>query len=382
MFIGSYPNVVNPYMSVFFRSLIYAIADKGVECHVIAPVSFVKYRGKLHKIAESVDEYTEKGTLVKVYHPRVMSFSAKRIGKWNTMYLIERSTEQVVIQLYRKLGIDFDCVYGHFFLGGGLSAARIAQRFGVPAFIAYGECSFETEVSSKYTIRSGDLKGVKGIIAVSSKNRDDLTKRDFAKGIPVLLSVNAVNKAEFYKKDQIECRKRMGLPQEGFLVGFVGYFIERKGSGRLLEACRELEGVKLAFAGSGGVKPEGENVVFCRSLPHEEICDFLNAVDAFVLPTRNEGCSNALLEAMACDNAIVSSNLPFNWDVLNRDNAILIDPDDVEQIRAAVIKLRDNSQYRAQIAANAMKTADKFSLDRRADNILAFMEQQTTKVEV
>ena len=62
-----------------------------------------------------------------------------------------------------------------------------------------------------------------------------------------------------------------------------------KGSDRLLEACRGLPGVSLAFAGSGKNAPSGSNVVFCKSLPHEDVSDFLNAIDVFVLPTRNEG---------------------------------------------------------------------------------------------
>lgn len=375
LFIGSYPNPVNPYMSIFFRSLIYKIADLGVECHVLAPVSRMKYKKSVEKIPEVLTEYTECGSAVKVYHPRTLSFSAKKIGNWNTMFLTEKYVEYEAIREYKKIGINFDCVYGHFFLGGGLVAAKIAQRYNIPAFIAYGECSFESEISSKYRIRNDYMRGVKGIIAVSTKNMKDLERRSFAKGIPVLLSLNAINQDEFYKKDKVECRKKMGLPEEGFIVGFVGYFIERKGSDRLLEACRDLEGVSLAFAGSGKNMPKGNNVVFCKSLPHEEVCDFLNAVDVFVLPTRNEGCSNAVVEAMACGNAIISSNLPFNLDVLNSNNSILINPDDIKEIREAVIELRDNVERRIQLSKQVLEDAEKLSLDNRARNILNFLKK-------
>lgn len=239
LFIGSYPNPVNPYMSIFFRALIYKIADLGVECHVLSPVSRTKYRDNLYRIPEFMTEYTERGSIVKVYHPRTWSFSAKKIGK----------------------------------------------------------------------------------------------------------------------KD--------------FIVGFVGYFIERKGSDRLLEACRGLPGVSLAFAGSGKNAPSGSNVVFCKSLPHEDVSDFLNAIDVFVLPTRNEGCSNAIIEAMACGNAIVSSNLSFNLDILNNSNSILINPNNIEEIRRAVIELRDNMEKRIQLSKQVLEDAEKLSLDNRA--ILSFI---------
>lgn len=115
LFIGSYPNPVNPYMSVFFRGLIYKIADLGVECHVLSPVSITKYRKNIYKIPEHRIDYTERGAAVNVYHPRMWSFSAKKICNWNTMFLTEKCAEYTALKEYEKIGVQFDCVYGHFF---------------------------------------------------------------------------------------------------------------------------------------------------------------------------------------------------------------------------------------------------------------------------
>lgn len=375
LFIGSYPNPMAPYMSVFFRELIYEMADQGVECHVISPVSYTKYGKDTLSIPEEEEDRTHKGNVVHVYYPRNVSFSAKKIGKWNTMALTQKSAEVSVIKKCASLNLKFDFVYGHFFLGGGLAAAAVGRKFGIPAFIAYGECSFETEVSSKYTICAKHMEGVRGIIAVSSKNLNDLEQRPFALGIPKLLSINSINLNEFYVRDQRECRRKLGIPENGFVVGFVGYFIERKGSDRLLDACKDLEGVSLAFAGKGEQTPVGDNVVFCQSLKHEDVCTFLNAVDVFCLPTRNEGCSNAVVEAMACGKAIVSSDLPFNWDILNKDNSLLVNPDSIPEIRAAIIKLRDNRQLRENLSSQALKDAENLSITNRAKRILEFIRE-------
>lgn len=373
LFVGSYPNVIEPYMSVFFKALIYEMADIGVECHVISPVSITKYRNRVFDIPEKTNEYTKKGAKISVYYPKIISYSAKKISKWNTMYLTQRSAENSVIKTVRSLGISFDCVYGHFFLGGGLTAACVARTFHIPAFIAYGECDFTTEVASKYTIYAKDMQGVHGIITVSSKNLKDLATHDFATGIPTLLSINSIDQNSFFVKDKKECRKILGIPQNDFVVGFVGYFIERKGSSRLLQACSNLPGVSLAFAGKGKEIPTGKNVVFCQSLEHNDVCTFLNAVDVFCLPTRNEGCSNAIVEAMACGKAIVSSNLPFNWDILNTDNSLLIDPDSISEIRSAIIKLRDDVKLREKLSAQVLEDAKNLSITNRASNILRFI---------
>lgn len=376
LFIGSYPNSAEPHRSVFFRELIYEMAKQGVECTVITPVSVTKYRSALKAIPIHACEKICDETEVEVYRPRMVSFSAKKIGSWNTIHLTLAAFDAAVMRQLRKINKQFDFVYGHFFLGGGLTAAKVGKIYRIPAYIAYGECNFESEVSSKYgEILPEELHGVHGIISVSSANLNDLKGRSFSAGIPTLLSLNAVNKSVFVPKDKSQCRKRLGLPEEAFIAGFVGYFIERKGHNRILEACVELDDVKLAFAGKGAVPPSGENVVFCKSLEHEAVADFLNAVDVFVLPTLHEGCCNAVIEAMSCGKAIISSDLPFNHDVLNSDNSILVDPNDIGQIREAIRTLRDDPQLRNKLAEQALQDAQKLTIDQRARNILKFIHQ-------
>lgn len=380
LFIGSYPNPVEPHRSVFFRELIYQMAEQGVDCTVVTPVSVTKYKKSVAQIPAHDFEKTPGGGSVEVYRPRYLSFSAKKLGPWNTIHLTLASFDAAVDGLVRKLEGKFDFVYGHFFLGGGLTAAKIGRKLGIPAYIAYGECSFETEVSNKFgPVTAKDLDGVRGIIAVSSANAADLASRGFADGIPVLLSLNAVNQRVFHPRDQQSCRDRFGMSRDEFILGFVGYFIERKGCNRVMEACRDLDGVRLAFAGKGPLKPEGPNVVFCESLTHEAVADFLGAVDVFILPTLHEGCCNAVIEAMACGKTVISSDLPFNHDILNDRNSVLVDPADIGQIRAAVQKMRDEKELRDRLSRQALLDARQLSIDRRARNILAFIVQTIEK---
>lgn len=373
LFIGSYPNFLNPYNAVFFRELIYACADQGIDCDVISTVSIMHGGVKAFQVPFFHEEYTPQGSRIGVYHPKTFSFSAKKIAGFNTMDYTLAAGHYAVMKTLKKIGNEYDFVYGHFILGGGLTASRIGKKYGIPAFIAYGECNFESEVSSKHKLRKEELEGVEGVIAVSSKNRDELRQISLFDNIPIFLSLNSVDKKSFRKMNKVGAREKFSLAQDAFIVGFVGYFKERKGYNRLLQACADLEGVKLAFAGRGENKPTGANVVFCESLPHEDIPEFLNAIDVFVLPTQNEGLSNAIIEAMSCGCCIVSSDLPFNWDVLNSKNSILVDPNNIQEIRDAVIKLRDDAILRSNLSKKAMLDAEGYSIDNRAKNILKFI---------
>lgn len=376
LFVGMYPNEVNKYRNVFFQNLIFAIADKGMECTVISPVPVTKYRGRLREIPQKTIHKTSKGNDVTVYYPRYISASSKQIGKFNTEVLSEKFFENAAIKVAKKLENDFDFVYGHFILYGGLAAIKIGNMLGIPSFFAYGECDFKTEVGNSYGIpKAKEIKGLTGIISVSKKNTKELEKLGFVKNIPIITVPNSTDLSLFYKMDKVECRKKLGIPKNQYVVGFVGGFIERKGDKRLLEAVRQIDDTYVAFAGRGEDKPSGNRVVFCNAMEHEQIPILLNAVDVFALPTLAEGSCNAIVEAMACGLPIVSSNLPFNDDILDDKNSIRINPMSVDEIRDAIARLKD-SDIREKMGNNAWQTAQGLSIEARAEKILMFIDEQ------
>ncbi len=373
LFVGGYPNAIDVNLYVFFRNLVHAISDLGVECHVVSPVSLTKYKTSVKSIPRHKEEKTDKGSAVFVHHPRYLSFSQKQIGKINTMKFTHKSYLNAALREANNLKVRFDAAYGHFFFSGGLAAAHIGKVMVIPSFIAYGESSYEVMVKGKKVpITKASIESLAGIISVSSKNTDELRKEGVYNNVPIFTCPNAIDLSLFPEYDKEESRKYFGIPKDDFVVGFVGGFSERKGDKRLLKACEGLDGVSLAFAGYGE-KPIGENVVFCESVEHNEIGRFLSCLDVFALPTLNEGCCNAILEAMASGCAIISSNLPFNDDIIDETNSIKINPRSIEEIRDAVIRLKEDDKFRFEIAKKAKEDAKNFTIEKRAEKILDFI---------
>ena len=374
LFVGMYPNNVNEYRNVFFQNLIFAMADAGVKCTVVSPVPITKYWGKTRRIPKKTVHTTPLGSTVEVYYPRVISASSKQIGPYNTEHLSEALFERAALNAVRKLDQKFDFVYGHFFLYGGLAAVRIGRFLNIPSFIAYGECDFDSQVKNSYGIPTPrELKGLSGIISVSTKNTNELNGLGFVKDVPIITAPNSTDLSLFTKIDKKVCRTQLGIPEEKFVVGFVGGFIERKGDKRLLEAVNGLENVYLAFAGKGDNPPCGDKVLFCRALSHDDVPVFLNAIDVFCLPTLSEGSCNAIVEAMACGLPIVSSDLEFNDDALTPDNSIRIDPRSVTEIRNAIKKIYDDPKLSKKLANAAFETSKQFSIEQRAKKIIDFI---------
>lgn len=375
VFTGGYPNGMEPVQSVFFRNLIYAIADQGVDCTVINPVKLTHGALRAWRVPYEETETTPAGSRVRVLHPRVLSASAKQIGSFNTGRISEACYEWGILRAFRRLKESFDAAYGHFLLYGGLPAMQIGRETGIPSFFAYGECSYQTEVLDLYgKVVPRQIAGLTGIISVSSKNRKELEEVGLFDGIPTLVAPNAVDINVFHKMDKAACREQLGIAQDAFVVGFVGSFIERKGHLRVLAAVERLENVTVIFAGGGSPIPQGERVAWCGGMSHEEIPTLLNAADVFCLPTLSEGSCNAVAEAMACGLPVISSALPFNDDVLTPENSIRVDPMDVQAIADAIARLRDDPALRQRMGEQALRDAQRLEIGKRADAILQFME--------
>ena len=377
LFVGMYPDEHNKYRNVFFQNLIFGMADAGVNCTVISPVPVTKYRKAISKVSKERIDITTKGNKVRVIHPRYISLSSKKIGPIRTGVLSERLFEYAVRKVVQRLKDNYDAVYGHFIVAGGLSAIQIGNIKKIPSFIAYGECSYETEVVQRLgELSKEDINGLSGIIAVSTNNAKILKSKQVFDGIPMIIAPNSVDMSLFYIRDKAKCREELGLPQDKFIVGFVGGFIDRKGDKRLLEAVNGIDGVYVAFAGKGDNPPAGEKVLFCKALEHEQVPVFLNAIDVFCLPTQNEGSCNAIVEAASCGIPIISSDLPFNDDLLTNENSIRIDPNSVEEIRNGIIKLYNDRQLKEYLSKSIRRDSKDFSIENRCTKIINFILEQ------
>lgn len=368
--------------NAFVETLVNAMTDIGVRCTVIAMQSLSRVAlGREKKLSDCRVRNTPQGNQVTVWTAHYFSVSNKKIGFVRTAAFGLRSAQSNVERIFKKLlqTETFDAIYGHFINPAGIIANYLGRKYHIPAFFAYGESSTHTIDYLGEEKTRELLRGITGVVSVSTENKRVLIEKNMVSPERIGVFPNSVDTGCFYPHDRAAMRRELGFPQDGFIVAFVGRFLDVKGPDRLSAAIEQLndDNIYSIFIGDGPLKPTCRNVLHCGPLQHEEIPRYLSAADVFVLPTKAEGCCNAIIEAMACGLPVISSNLPFNHDILDSANSVLVDPCNVEQISEEIACMKQDSVARRHMGAAALATAQSLDIQNRAKQILCFLEEET-----
>lgn len=371
---SNYPSEGN-LKHVFLEKIVKEFVDLGSECTVIAPQA--RANGRL--VRKYKETYlTESGKKYRVYSPEYRNYSGRKIGFINLGEVTQFFFRKAVDDVYTKENIECDVFYSHF-LPAGVTAKYMSSKYEKPFFLANGESNLSEFIStlSKQDVMD-TFNNVSAIISVSTANKDEVVNSGYfdSKQIDKIhVLPNGINPAIFFPEDKREAREHLGIAEDIFVTIFVGSFSERKGSKRVAEALKRYDDVWSIFIGAGNEEPEHQNCIYKGRVENSKIRTYLSAADVFVLPTLNEGCCNAIVEALACGIPVISSNLPFNFDILDESCAILVDPRNIDEIANAISRVKDNVDLRIKMSKAAIAKARPFILNERAKNILKIMNE-------
>lgn len=159
---------------------------------------------------------------------------------------------------------------------------------------------------------------------------------------------------------------------------FVGHFSQGalKAFDVLLEAWRlvvkEAPDARLLMVGGGDTSPwqaYAREHHFDRSIEFtgfaEDVAPYYERAALFVLPSRQEGLSNALLEAQSRGIPAVVSDIPGNRMVIEEgENGLIVPVADAKALARAILRLRADPALRARMGVRAReRVRQRFSLE-------------------
>lgn len=349
-----FPHPGQPHAGLFIRERMFRVA-RELPLTVVAPVPWfpgqsLLRRWRPHFRPDAPRREVQAG--IEVHHPRFLSVPG--LGKRFDGVLLAYSTWWCLRRL--KSQQKFDLIDAHFAYPDGYAATLLGRWLDVPVTITLRG----TEPRHLATPGIGPrvrkaLSRAARIFAVS----DSLRRLALAAGVPEVRTEvvgNGVDVAIFHPESREEARQELGLTMSDKVLITVGALVERKGFHRVIALMPALlrRHPNLHYLIVGGSSAEGDlrttleqqahslgvsgHVHFLGARAPGVLRWPLSAADVFVLPTRNEGWANVILEAMACGLPVVTTDVGGNREVVCAATLGTVIPfGDSEQLERALL---------------------------------------------
>ncbi|HLD77699.1 MAG TPA: glycosyltransferase family 4 protein [archaeon] len=165
---------------------------------------------------------------------------------------------------------------------------------------------------------------------------------------------------------------RAALKLDGSVIGFFGRLDRAKAVDILLAAIAPIKGSwTLLIVGDGPERNAleaqarslaiADRVVFAGFRPRSQVPEHMAACDIMTLPSRTEGFSSVVVEAIAMGKPLIATAVGGAPEVLDKTNGILVPADDPEALRSALAKLIADPALRSRLGAAARQTAERFA---------------------
>lgn len=404
---NNYPRRNQLFSGIFIHLQAKALQQLGVECHVLQLHNWYPPFGlhKLHGYWQA--GYNAKKNLfteyegVKIHAVPMFIRMPARLFKGNHY---DRAARSIVnyVKTHPELQ-DAQWLYAHFLTDNSYIGAKAKYALNMKlAAITRGDDVHAWPEQNpalinhiRYVFEHADLMlaNNKGLARDALKFADK-TVPDFK------IAYNGINYADFAprkinEEEATTLRQKYGLPSGKKVLICIAQAEFMKGWNELLESMAECRSemqdwVLLAVAGkhfsSFAINVEErvealklQDIVSVRNfVPHSEVKELYWLADAFILPSYNEGISNAVMEALASGLWVITTDVGGHAEIMeNNVSGFLIQPKSKEAVKESLRYLAGNYETRKEeISKQAVLAMQKLGsyLDN-AKKLLQHFEQ-------
>ena len=323
------------------------------------------------------------------------------IGKHRTIRMMGGIIYAISLGAYLFFhGREYDVIHVHQFLYPAFVSLLIGKGIlKKPVIVKSASSGSTSDIQRLRMLPSGHiqlkflLKELDHLVAVSEATGEDFKQTRYPESrisyIPNGVDVPMQGKTEYHQVSQVITITR---------------FSEEKGVDVLLKAWAEVvrdeKSLKLLIVGSGPLGPElrrlshslgvAGSVDFVGSI--QDATKYLKRSDLFVLSSRSEGMSNALLEAMGYGIPCIATRVGGNSELLGEHegipiegyslarNGLLVNSDDVKGLSKAILYFIRNVRVREEVGRRARKfIQENYSIDLVAERYISLYQSILTK---
>jgi len=233
------------------------------------------------------------------------------------------------------------------------------------------------------------------IIAVSEKTRTHHLQAGRLGERKVITIYNGIDISRFKNIDESikhQLRQSLKLPANSQIIITIAVLREPKGIQYMLKALSYILDKKpnthYLIVGDGVyADPLREQVVDLNIQEHvtfaghrTEIPALLSISDIFVLPTLRDALPTVLIEALAAEIPIVSSNVGGVPEIVeNKVNGLLVPPRDPNELASACLQLLQNKELTSQIVQTGNTVVQqRFNINNQIEHLSHLYEEVST----
>ena len=320
-----------------------------------------------------------------------------RLGLFRNWDLTMIHTLNLLESLHQRF--HYDLIWGHYLFPGGFLAVWFAQMQGLKSLVSargndidrgvfppgdFARLRWTLENASLLTAVSKDLGKKMKLVC----GRKDVTILNNAVDTDIFRPGVATQ-----SKQQLKAQ--LGIQADELVLGFSGELRVKKGQDYLLSALSQVREQRPAcLLIIGEIRPTQESILLTYKMQHpkdyqrviitqhlvdsQQVAQYLQLCDLFLLPSIWEGLPNALLEAMACGCCCLASDAGGIPEVIDHGvNGFILSRSKLEYLGAAILEFLElDRQTREKLAIKSRdRILQEFSLEAEQARLIQLLNQ-------
>lgn len=252
---------------------------------------------------------------------------------------------------------------------GKLSRTPVFPTVHTPMAFVDKRSSWDMRVYCRKAVNQFVYRAADRVLVVSQEIKETIQQRFGLEQSKILLLKNGIA-FEGNLLGPVDLTKEFPVSESKFKLIAVGRLVSLKNFDLLIRAVKEvvnqgLNDLLVLIAGEGEERIRLEQVIQdlgigdCVKLLglRHDVLGLMKACDLFVIPSRYEGLSLAMIEAMACGLPTIASDVRGLSDYIrNEQNGLLFQVDDHKALAERILQLANDRELRVRLSHGARKS--------------------------